>query len=240
MKKELFKEHTRGHKNHGWLDTHHTFSFANYYNADRINFGALRVVNDDIVIGGEGFGTHPHDNMEIVSIPIYGALEHKDSIGNGSVIQAGEIQVMSAGTGVTHSEFNANQDEDVNFFQIWVFPNKQNVTPRYGQQKFDFEANKNHLVQIVSPDPQDEGLWVHQDTWFNIGFFDKGKSFEYKMHNPANGLFIMVIEGEFTVEGDKLSRRDAIGLWETNAVKIQPESAEAQILLIEVPMYKVI
>lgn len=240
MKKELFKEHSRGHKNHGWLDTYHTFSFANYYNPDRINFGALRVINDDIVIGGEGFGTHPHDNMEIVSIPLFGALEHKDSMGNGSVIQAGEVQVMSAGTGVTHSEFNANKDKEVNFFQIWVFPKKQNVQPRYEQQKFDFEANKNQLVQIVSPDTADEGLWVHQDTWFNIGLFDRETSFDYKMKKPGDGLFVMVIEGEFTVEGEKLYRRDAIGISETDIVKLKAETPEARILLIEVPMYKVV
>jgi len=240
MKKDLFKAHSRGHKNHGWLDTQHTFSFANYYNPDRINFGALRVINDDIVIGGEGFGTHPHDNMEIVSIPLYGALEHKDSMGNGSVIQAGEVQVMSAGTGITHSEYNANKDKDVNFFQIWVFPNKKNVKPRYGQLKFDFEASKNQLVQIVSPDPDDEGLWVHQDTWFNLGLFDKDKSFEYQMKKSDDGLFLMVIEGEFTVEGEKLSRRDAIGIWEADSVHIKSESPEARILLIEVPMYKVV
>lgn len=240
MKKELFKEYTRGHKNHGWLDTYHTFSFAGYYNPERINFGALRVVNDDIVIGGEGFGTHPHDNMEIVSIPLYGALQHKDSMGHGSVIEAGEVQIMSAGKGITHSEFNANDNKDLNFFQIWVFPNKENVEPRYGQQKFDFVANKNNLVQIVSPNPDDEGLWVHQDTWFNIGLFDKDKTFEYKMKKDGDGLFAMVIEGEFTVVGEKLLRRDAIGISETESVNIKAESNDARILLIEVPMYKVI
>ncbi|MDR1681928.1 MAG: pirin family protein [Candidatus Symbiothrix sp.] len=237
MKTEIFMAATRGHKNHGWLDTHHSFSFANYYDPNRMHFGALRVVNDDIVIGGEGFGTHPHDNMEIVSIPLYGALQHRDSMGNGSVIRAGEVQVMSAGTGITHSEFNAHPDEAVNFFQIWVFPNEKNVKPRYDQQKFDFEANKNCLTQIVSPSPDNDGLWIHQDTWFSIGYYDKGIDFEYKLHQADNGLFAMVIEGEFTVAGELLKRRDAVGVTEAEIISIRSESANARILLIEVPMF---
>lgn len=236
MEKELFKAYTRGHKNHGWLDTYHTFSFASYYNPDRIHFGALRVVNDDIVIGGEGFDTHPHDNMEIISIPLYGSLQHKDSMGSGSVIEAGEIQVMSAGTGITHSKFNANKDRDLNFLQIWVLPNKENVKPGYGQQKFDFEANRNNLIQIVSPNPDDAGLWIHQNAWFNLGIFDEGVSFEYKLKQKQNGLFVMVIDGEFTVDGEILSRRDAIGLWDFDSVNIQSKNNDARILLIEVPM----
>jgi redox-sensitive bicupin YhaK (pirin superfamily) len=236
MKTILHKADTRGHQNHGWLDTHHTFSFAGYYDPERIHFGSLRVLNDDIVIGGEGFGTHPHDNMEIISIPLYGDLQHKDSMGNGSVIKSGEVQVMSAGTGITHSEFNANEDEDLNFFQIWVFPNKKNVEPRYGQQKFDFENTKNQLVQIVSPNPEDAGLWIHQDAWFNIGYFDKNHDFEYKLKAKGNGLYIMVIDGNFDVEGQALSRRDGYGIWETDTVKIKSLSENAGILLIEVPM----
>ncbi|GHT87951.1 hypothetical protein FACS189474_2120 [Bacteroidia bacterium] len=238
MKTELFRAGTRGHKNHGWLDTHHTFSFANYYDPNRIHFGALRVVNDDIVVGGEGFGTHPHDNMEIISIPLYGALQHADSMGNGSIIKAGEVQVMSAGTGITHSEFNANDDEDVNFFQIWVIPNKRNVKPRYDQQKFDFFAAKNQLVQIVSPDPEDEGLWVHQDTWFYIGWFDKEQTVEYKLKNPGSGIFAMVIEGEFSIAGHQLSRRDGIGITETETITFKSESEDARLLVIEIPLYK--
>lgn len=239
MKKVLFRESSRGHKNHGWLDTKHTFSFANYFNPERINFGAIRVLNDDIVMGGEGFSTHPHDNMEIISIPLYGALEHKDNMGNGSVIRPGEVQVMSAGTGITHSEYNANQGEDVNFFQLWIFPNKENVTPRYGQMKFDFPGRKNKLIQIVSPDPRDEGLWIYQDAWLHMGLFDQGRAFEYKLRKPENGLFVMVVEGKFEVANETLNRRDAIGISETDAVDIVAKSADAQILLIEVPMYKV-
>lgn len=237
MKTELFRANLRGHKNYGWLDTHHTFSFANWYNPERINFGALRVVNDDIVINGEGFGTHPHDNMEIISIPLYGTLEHKDSMGNGSVIESGEIQVMSAGKGITHSEFNAGKEKDLNFLQIWVFPNKKNVEPRYGQQKFEFWEKKNHLIQVVSPDPGDEGLWIHQDAWFHIGLFDKDYAFDYEMKKSGDGLFAMVIEGGFEIDRQQLYHRDAIGIWDTDKVTIKSLSDNSRILLIEVPMY---
>jgi redox-sensitive bicupin YhaK (pirin superfamily) len=236
MKTLLYKADTRGHKNHGWLDTHHTFSFADYYNPERMHFGVLRVFNDDIVIADEGFGTHPHDNMEIISIPLYGDLEHKDSMGNGSVIRSGEVQVMSAGTGITHSEFNASASHDLNFFQIWVFPNKKNVTPRYGQQKFDFFNTRNELVQIVSPNPDDDGLWIYQDAWFNTGIFDKDYSFDYKFKKAENGLFLMVIDGEFEVEGQSLSYRDGMGLWDTDSVKIKALSDNARILLMDIPM----
>ncbi|MDR3238416.1 MAG: pirin family protein [Spirochaetia bacterium] len=235
MKTVLYKANTRGHKNHGWLDTFHTFSFADYYDPERVNFGALRVLNDDVVAGGEGFGTHPHDNMEIISIPLRGDLQHRDSMGNGSVIRRGEIQVMSAGTGITHSEFNANQDKDLNFFQIWVFSNKEDVTPRYGQQKFDWNA-KNQLTQIVSPHPGSGGLWIYQNAWFNIGIFDKEHSFDYTIKAPENGLFLMVIEGEFDAGGQALSRRDGLGIWETGSVKITSLSQNSAILLIDIPV----
>jgi redox-sensitive bicupin YhaK (pirin superfamily) len=237
MKTVLYKAATRGHKNHGWLNTHHTFSFADYHNPERIQFGALRVLNDDIVIAGEGFGTHPHQNMEIVSIPLYGDLEHRDSMGNGSVIRSGEVQVMSAGTGITHSEFNANAMEDLNFFQIWILPNKKNVTPRYGQQQFDFLKTKNQFIQIVSPNPDDDGLWIHQDAWFNIGTFDTDYAIDYPLKKEGNGLYVMVIEGEFEVEGQRLSRRDGMGIWDTASVQLTARSQDAQVLLIEVPMY---
>jgi redox-sensitive bicupin YhaK (pirin superfamily) len=236
MKTTIYPADARGHKDHGWLDTHHTFSFANWYNPERMHFGALRVVNDDIVIGGRGFGTHPHDNMEIVSIPLYGDLEHKDSMGNGSVIRHGEVQVMSAGTGITHSEYNANADEPLNFFQIWLFPNKKNVAPRYGQGKFDYVSRKNELVQVVSPNPEDEGLWIHQDAWFHLGAFDKDYAFSYSLQRPNDGVFVMVIEGEFEVAGQKLRKRDAIGITETDSVAIKALSADARLLVIEVPM----
>ncbi|MDR2038313.1 MAG: pirin family protein [Bacteroidales bacterium] len=236
MKTELFRASTRGHVDHGWLDTYHTFSFAGYHNPSRVHFGMLRVINDDIVQGGEGFGTHPHDNMEIVSIPLYGDLEHKDSMGNTSVIHAGEVQVMSAGTGITHSEFNANKDRPVNFFQIWVFPNKDNVEPRYQQMKFDFQNIKNKMIQIVSPNPNDEGLWIHQDAWFSMGTFDKGTEIDYKIKSPKNGVFMMVIEGEFSFEKEKLYHRDGISVTGTKSVKLTPTSDTGRILIIDVPV----
>jgi len=236
MKTVLYRASTRGHMYHGWLDTHHTFSFANYYNPDRMHFGALRVVNDDIVEGGEGFGKHPHDNMEIVSIPLYGDLEHKDSMGHKSVIHAGEIQVMSAGSGLYHSEYNSSADKPLNFFQIWVFPNKQNVEPRYDQKKFDFLEKKNSLVQVVSPNAEDGSLWLHQDTWFHLGTFDKDAEAEYKLKKKGDGVFAMVIEGEFEIGNEKLHHRDGMGIWDIDSVQIKSLTENGRILLIEVPM----
>ena len=174
MKTVLHKANTRGHADHGWLDTHHTFSFANYYNPQRMNFGVLRVLNDDVVSAGRGFGTHPHDNMEIISIPLEGDLEHKDSMGNVAVIKEGDVQVMSAGTGIFHSEYNKNKDKAVKFLQIWMFPNKRNVTPRYDQITLKEADNRNKLQQILSPSADDEGVWVHQNAWFHLGKLDKG------------------------------------------------------------------
>lgn len=236
MKTILYKSSTRGHRYHGWLNTYHTFSFADYYDPQRMHFGALRVINDDIVEGGKGFGTHPHDNMEIISIPLMGDLEHKDSIGHCQIVHAGEIQVMSAGTGVRHSEYNPNPDIPVNFFQIWVFPNKENVTPRYEQRAFDFKNKKNQLILIVSPYVEDDCLWIHQEAWFSIGTFEKGSLFTYKPKKEGNGVWAMVVEGEFTVAGQKLHRRDGLGVWETNEISIGTDSEGARILLIDVPM----
>jgi redox-sensitive bicupin YhaK (pirin superfamily) len=236
MKTNLYKAETRGHADHGWLDTHHTFSFANYYNPERIHFGALRVLNDDIVQGGEGFGRHPHDNMEIISIPLKGSLRHGDSMGNGGVINAGDVQVMSAGTGVFHSEFNADKNEEVNFFQIWVFPNKKGVEPRYEQKQMDFLQHKNELCEIVTPEPTDHSLWIHQDAWFNIGSFDGGEEAEYTLKNPKNGVFAMVIQGGFDVAGTELDRRDGIGIWDAGKIKFKSLGDDSRILLIEVPM----
>jgi redox-sensitive bicupin YhaK (pirin superfamily) len=218
------------------LDSYHTFSFADYQNPERMQFGALRVLNDDSVIGGEGFGTHPHNNMEIISIPLQGDLEHKDSMGNGGVIHFGEVQVMSAGTGITHSEFNANSDKTVNFFQIWVFPNEKNVTPRYDQQRFDFLNTKNQWMQIVSPNPDDDGLWIHQDAWFNIGTFDKDYSLVYEIKKKGNGLYVIVIEGDIEVETQRLSKRDGLGIRDVNSVEFTALSNNARVLLMEVPM----
>jgi redox-sensitive bicupin YhaK (pirin superfamily) len=236
VKTILYKAETRGHADHGWLDTYHTFSFADYYNPERIHFGALRVLNDDIVEGGEGFGRHPHDNMEIVSIPLRGALRHGDSMGNGGIIEAGDVQVMSAGTGVFHSEFNANEDRDVNFFQIWVFPNKRGVEPRYEQKKMDFLQHKNQFCEIITPNPTDHSLWIHQDAWFNIGSFDKDEEIEYKLKNPENGVFAMVIQGGFNVSGTELDRRDGLAIWDTDKITLKSLGDDSRILLMEVPM----
>lgn len=237
MKKTIYKSETRGHEQHGWLNAHHTFSFANYYDPDRIHFGALRVLNDDIIQGGKGFGTHPHDNMEIITIPLEGALEHKDSMGYGGVISPGEVQVMSAGKGILHSEFNALKDKPVNLFQIWVFPDKKNVEPRYQQKKLDFFDEKNILHEIVSPVPSDYGLWIHQKAWFSIGTFDKGIEVKYNIKSPNNGLFAMVIEGRFDLSGTVLDRRDGIGISESDSIQLAALSDNARILLIDVPMY---
>jgi redox-sensitive bicupin YhaK (pirin superfamily) len=236
MKHILYKAETRGHANHGWLDTHHTFSFADYHNPERVHFGALRVLNDDIVKGGEGFGRHPHDNMEIISIPLRGALRHGDSMGNGGVIEAGDVQVMSAGTGVFHSEFNARENEDVNFFQIWVFPNKRGVEPRYEQKKTDFLQHKNQLCEIVTPEPTEHSLWIYQEAWFHIGLFDRDEEVEYKLKNPKNGVFIMIIQGGFNVSGIELDCRDGLGVWETDKITVKSLGDDSQILLMEVPM----
>lgn len=233
--KVIHKAETRGHANHGWLDTYHTFSFANYYDPDRMHFGMLRVLNDDTVDPGMGFGTHPHDNMEIVSIPLEGDLEHRDSMGNVAVIKKGEIQVMSAGTGITHSEYNKNRDQPVKFLQIWVFPREQGLTPRYSQITLDESMMKDRFAEIVSPDKDGEGAWIHQDAWFHMGHFGKGKELEYKVKKEGNGVYVFVLEGELEVDGNRLGRRDGIGLWNGDSVSIKSLS-DASMLVMEVPM----
>lgn len=235
MKTILHKSTTRGHANHGWLNSFHTFSFAGYYDPQRIHFGALRVLNDDTVAGGQGFGTHPHDNMEIVSIPLSGSLRHKDSMGNTTVISEGEVQVMSAGTGVYHSEHNNSATDEVRFLQIWVFPETKNVTPRYDQITLKDIAKHNSFYQILSPNPDDEGVWVHQQAWFHLGSFDKGVSSEYSLKKEDNGLYVFVLEGEVEVGGQLLSRRDGMGITETSQVDFKV-TADTRILLMEVPM----
>jgi len=236
MVKNLFRATSRGHKYHGWLDTYHTFSFADYYDPTRMNFGALRVINDDIVKGGEGFGTHPHNNMEIVSIPLYGALEHKDSMGHISIINPGDVQVMSAGTGITHSEYNANEDKPINFFQIWVMPRERNLTPRYDQKSFNFLEANNKLAELVSPDKKGNSLWLNQDVWFYMGTFNKGYSFEYELKRKGNGVYAMVVEGEFDIDGETMHYRDGIGLADVDKVKITTMSDIGRLLLIDVTM----
>lgn len=232
----LHKAETRGNANHGWLNSYHTFSFANYYNPERMNFGVLRVLNDDTVMGGKGFGTHPHDNMEIISIPLEGDLEHKDSMGNVAVIRNGDIQVMSAGTGIQHSEYNKNVDKTVKFLQIWVFPNKRNVTPRYDQITLKLADRKNKLQQILSPNPNDAGVWIHQNAWFHLGTFDKGFKTQYRIKGGSgNGVYAFVLNGNITINGQALGARDGFGVWDVAQLDIQADS-KAELLLMEVPM----
>ena len=235
MKKAFHAAKTRGNANHGWLNANHSFSFANYHNPERMNFGALRVLNDDTIAAGMGFGTHPHENMEIITIPLEGDLEHKDSMGNIGVINEGEIQVMSAGTGVHHSEYNKNADQAVKVLQLWVFPKKQNVTPRYDQMSVRDLKKPNDFYQVLSPNSEDAGMWVHQDTWFHLGEFDVEKSLDYTLKKPGNGVYVFVIEGSFNVEGENLKKRDAIGIWDTETITFTAQS-ESKVLLVEVPM----
>lgn len=231
----LHKADTRGHANHGWLNSYHTFSFADYHNAERMHFGLLRVLNDDTVEAGMGFGTHPHNNMEIISIPLEGDLEHKDSMGNVSVIKHGDIQVMSAGTGIYHSEYNKNKDSQVKFLQIWVFPDKKNVTPRYDQITLNIADRHNKLQQIVSPNADDDGVWIHQNAWFHLGNFDKGISKEYKIKAKGNGVYAFILSGGVSINGQQLNTRDGFGIWDTDSISLKAES-EAEFLLMEVPM----
>ena len=235
MKTTLHKANTRGHANHGWLDSHHTFSFAGYHDPTRVNFGALRVLNDDIVTGGMGFGQHPHDNMEIVSIPLKGALEHGDNTGGRGIIKSGEVQIMSAGSGIAHSEKNASKTEAVNFLQIWVFPKERDIKPRYDQKVFASADRHNKLQAIISPEKDSNGLWINQDAWFVLGNFSKDFSKEYTLNKNSNGVYAFVIEGDVTINGQKLNKRDGFGVWDTEKISITADT-DAEILLIEVPM----
>ena len=236
MTKTIFhKADTRGDANHGWLHSKHTFSFANYYNPQRMHFGALRVLNDDIVKGGEGFGMHPHDNMEIISIPLVGDLEHKDNMGNVALIKEGDVQVMSAGKGVFHSEYNKNPDTDVNFLQIWVLTNKKNVEPRYDQISIKDLEKENAFYQILSPNTDDQGVWIYQDAWFHLGKFKEGVKDTYHFKKEGNGIYIFLLEGEIDVEGQTLERRDGYGIWDTDNVAVKA-TKDSRVLLMEVPM----
>ncbi|RTY87514.1 pirin family protein [Flavobacterium sp. GT3R68] len=231
----VHKADTRGKANHGWLNSYHTFSFANYHDPERMSFGVLRVLNDDTVSQGMGFGAHPHDNMEIISIPLDGDLEHQDSMGNKTVIKKGDVQIMSAGTGIKHSEYNKNADKEVKFLQIWVIPNQRDVTPRYDQITLNDEERHNKLQQIVSPNPDDAGVWIHQDAWFHLGKFDKGVTQEYNIRKKGNGLYLFVLKGDITVDDQQLNTRDGFGIWDFDAVIIKADT-EAEFLLMEVPM----
>ncbi len=232
----IHKADSRGKADHGWLLSQHTFSFANYYNPERMHFGVLRVLNDDRVEAGRGFGTHPHDNMEIISIPLEGDLEHKDSMGNTAIIKSGDIQVMSAGTGIMHSEFNKNSDQLVKFLQIWVYPKKRNVTPRYDQITLDKTKSHNQFQQILSPNADDEGVWIHQDAWFHLGTFEQGKEVNYQIRKKGNGVYAFIIKGSAEIEGQKVEERDGFGVWDIKDVNIKAIKENTEILLMEVPM----
>lgn len=233
MKMVIHKAESRGAADHGWLKANHTFSFANYYDPSRVHFGVLRVLNDDWVAPTMGFGMHPHDNMEIITIPLEGALRHRDSMGNEGVIEKNEVQVMSAGTGVYHSEHNASSEHPVSLLQIWVMPNAKNVEPRYMQKRFDAADRQNLWQTIVSPDKS--GLWVHQDTWFSLGDFSKENTTTYNLNKASNGVYLFVIDGSIEVGGKTLSKRDGIGINNVNEVTIKAIS-DAQVLLMELPM----
>jgi hypothetical protein len=236
MKLKVHRAGCRGHVDHGWLNTWHTFSFAGYYNPDRMHFGALRVLNDDTVQAGMGFGTHPHDNMEIITIVLKGELEHRDSMGNGSVIRPGEIQVMSAGTGIQHSEFNHSHTEEVSLLQIWVFPDKRNVEPRYDQAVFPEEAMKGKWSSIVSPDGENGSLWIHQQAWFSLGSFEAGSTIEYQPKKAESGLYVFVISGEIVIGDETLQSRDGICIEEIPTKIALKSNTEAKILVMEVPL----
>ncbi len=235
MKTILHKADTRGAADYGWLKTRYSFSFSNWHNPERIHFGALRVLNDDYIAGGMGFGTHPHDNMEIITIPMSGQLEHKDSMGNTGIISKGEVQVMSAGTGIQHSEFNHNKDEAVTLFQVWIFSNQKNVKPRYDQRAFDFASLKNSFIIIVSPMGSDEGLNIHQNAWFSIGKLDRAAKYTYELKDKNNGVYAFIISGDASINGEKLNNRDGLGISETDKLEITADS-DVEILLIEVPV----
>lgn len=235
MNTVLHKANTRGHADHGWLNSHHSFSFANYHNPERMHFGVLRVLNDDRVAPGRGFGKHPHDNMEIISIPLEGDLEHKDSMGNLAVIKQGDVQVMSAGTGIFHSEFNRNKDQEVKFLQIWLFPKEKNVEPRYDQISIRDIEKENELYQILSPHQNDQGVWIHQDAWFHMGSLREGFCSLYKMKKKGNGVYAFVLDGKVDIEGQELERRDGFGIWDTDEIEIN-SLTDSRILLMEVPM----
>ena len=235
MKKVFHPASSRGAADHGWLQAKHSFSFANYYNSERVQFGALRVLNDDIIAPGMGFGTHPHDNMEIITIPLDGALEHKDSLDNIGVTETDEIQVMSAGSGVYHSEYNKNKDKSVSLLQIWVFPNKKNVTPRYDQKNIKDLKKVNSFYPIVTPNQNGPGMWIHQDAWFHLGEFDKETRINYNINKKGNGVYAFLIEGSVQIDGESLEKRDALGIWDTEKFELLANQ-NSRILLIEVPL----
>ncbi len=234
MQKIIDRADSRGYADHGWLQTYHTFSFADYYNPQRMRFGALRVLNDDTVAGGEGFGMHPHDNMEIVSIPLAGVLRHSDSMGHTSLLHAGEIQVMTAGTGIVHSEYNASMQEPVRFLQIWVFPEEKNLTPRYSQVRLN-EAESDRPRLIVAPEGSEHVGWIHRKAWFHTLRLSGESEVPFRLQRPSDGLYLFVIDGEIEADGERLNRRDGMGLIQPGELALRGRQG-AEVLLMEVPM----
>ena len=226
----------RGAADYGWLKAKYSFSFSEYYDPRKVHFGVLRVLNNDIIAGGMGLGTHPHENMEIITIPLLGALAHKDNLGNGTVIHAGDIQVMSAGTGIRHSEYNANEAEPCELLQIWIFPNKKNVVPRYDQLTYREHYKNNVFNEILSPDKKENTVWIHQDAWFNLATFDNSFESTYHLNKKSNGCYFFVINGSFEINKEIIHQRDAIGFAETSEINVRAISNDAQILIIEIPL----
>jgi redox-sensitive bicupin YhaK (pirin superfamily) len=235
MKKVVYRSEDRGYADHGWLKAKHSFSFAGYHDPGKVHFGLLRVLNDDSIAPAMGFGAHPHDNMEIVTIPLKGAIKHRDSMGHEGIINAGDVQIMSAGKGITHSEFNASKTEFLNLFQIWVFPKVKNIQPRYDQKTFTADTRKGKFQLLVSPGKEDGTLWINQDAWFSLGDFEAGQQATYAPALPTNGAYIMVVNGSAEIEGEKLNERDAIGVWDTGKLDIQV-TKDAELLVLDVPM----
>lgn len=235
MKTIFYPANERGTSDHGWLKANFSFSFASFYHPDKVHFGALRVLNDDIIAAGMGFGMHPHDNMEIITIPLTGALEHKDSMGNNGVIHAGEVQVMSAGTGVQHSEYNHSKTEAANTLQIWLFPRERNVEPRYAQKSFTDSFKQNVLTTLVSPEKNGDALWINQDATFSMGHFDAGQQINYAVSRPENGAYIFVLEGAVKINSQLLNKKDALGVYDINSVVIDTQES-TRLLIIDVPM----
>jgi redox-sensitive bicupin YhaK (pirin superfamily) len=233
MKTIFYAANDRGHNDLGWLKANFSFSFGPYYNPDKTNFGALRVLNDDIIAAGRGFGSHPHDNMEIVTIVLEGALEHKDSMGNTGVIKAGEVQVMSAGTGVMHSEFNPSATEATHSLQIWIYPKLRNITPRYEQKSFVNMMKNNYLTTLISPDGGD-ALTINQDSTFAMGEFDAGQELTYVIKTPGNGAYLFLLDGSVNINGTLLNKRDALGVYDTSSFTIKTQD-HSRLLIIEVP-----
>jgi redox-sensitive bicupin YhaK (pirin superfamily) len=235
MKQIFYPANERGTNDIGWLKAKFSFSFGHYYNPEKVHFGALRVLNDDIIAGGQGFGRHPHDNMEIITIPISGALEHKDSMGNIGVITEGEVQVMSAGTGIEHSEYNHSHTEAANTLQIWLFPKEKDIKPRYDQRSFTSAMKPNQLVTLISPVKSADTLWINQDATFSMGDFEPEKQINYDIKTPGNGVYIFVIEGSVKINGQDLNKRDALGVYNTSSITIDTE-AKSRLLIMDIPM----